>query len=148
MRPSSNFQREKYRQLSDLAINRWRANRRARRRPCESPSDLQRHKVLALFDLHFWFDKGRSLSNIVGFGYDLDSKLLVEIAREGNGKYAFIPDSSLVGTVFVNAMSNLMSTAANEVTLQLETQNETKLEMKDGNCKSDINSQSRSVGRV
>jgi hypothetical protein len=35
--------------------------------------------------------------NTFGFGYSLDSALLNDISHEGNGTYAFIPDSSLVG---------------------------------------------------
>jgi hypothetical protein len=40
-----------------------------------------------------------------GFGYALQSELLREIALEGGGSYAFIPDSGFVGTVFVNVSS-------------------------------------------
>ena len=58
-----------------------------------------------------------------GFGYNLDSQLLHDIAVEGNGMYAFIPDSSFVGTTFVNAMSNSLSTVARNVELSVETQN-------------------------
>ena len=58
-----------------------------------------------------------------GFGYQLDSQLLHDIALEGNGIYAFIPDSSFVGTTFVNAMSNALSTISRNVELSIETQN-------------------------
>ncbi|CAF4153138.1 unnamed protein product [Rotaria sp. Silwood2] len=51
--------------------------------------------------------------NTFGFGYILDSKLLEDIAMLGNsGSYAFIPDGSFVGTIFVNAISTLLTTAA------------------------------------
>ncbi|CAF2458351.1 unnamed protein product [Rotaria sp. Silwood2] len=54
--------------------------------------------------------------NTFGFGYDLDSKLLEDIAIMGNvGSYAFIPDGSFVGTIFVNAMSTLLATVATNV---------------------------------
>lgn len=43
-----------------------------------------------------------------GFGYQLDSKMLLDLAVEGNGSYAFIPDAVIVGTVFVNTMANLL----------------------------------------
>jgi hypothetical protein len=36
-----------------------------------------------------------------GFGYELDTPLLVEIARVGKGCFSFIPDSGFVGTVLV-----------------------------------------------
>ena len=54
--------------------------------------------------------------NTFGFGYDLDSKLLENIAILGNsGSYAFIPDGSFVGTIFVNAMTTLLTTVATNV---------------------------------
>lgn len=55
-----------------------------------------------------------------GFGYNLDSELLDQLAIEGKGSYAFIPDAQFVGTVFVNALSNLMTTLAVDSTLCLE----------------------------
>lgn len=41
-----------------------------------------------------------------GFGYNLDSNLLVDIARIGGGYFSFIPDSGFVGTCFINALAN------------------------------------------
>ena len=40
-----------------------------------------------------------------GFGFDLDSKMLSEIATAGQGAYNYIPTAAMVGTVFVNAIS-------------------------------------------
>jgi len=54
-----------------------------------------------------------------GFGYKLNSKLLQQLATEGNGVYAFIPDSSITGTVFVNALSNTLSSCATDVNLTI-----------------------------
>ncbi|KAG2387208.1 hypothetical protein C9374_001540 [Naegleria lovaniensis] len=45
-----------------------------------------------------------------GFGYSLDSKLLTDIALHGSGFYSYIPDCTMVGTVFVNLLSNVLST--------------------------------------
>jgi hypothetical protein len=46
----------------------------------------------------------------------LDSKLLEDISILGNsGSYAFIPDGSFVGTIFVNAISTLLTTAATNI---------------------------------
>eukprot|EP00913_Durusdinium_trenchii_P016720 g15717.t1 len=56
-----------------------------------------------------------------GFGYELDSALLSDLAVEGFGAYAFIPDAGFVGTVFVNAMSNLLATMAKDVTVTLKS---------------------------
>jgi hypothetical protein len=55
-----------------------------------------------------------------GFGYSLESDLLSEIAVEGSGSYAFIPDASFVGTVFVHALANVLTTCARSVTLSVE----------------------------
>jgi len=52
-----------------------------------------------------------------GFGYVLDSPLLNEL---GSGKYSFIPDAGLVGTVFIHALSNILSTYATNVFLELD----------------------------
>lgn len=65
--------------------------------------------------------------NTFGFGYNLDSKLLEELAIEGHGSYAFIPDSNFVGTTFVHFTSNLLSTLAKNLTLTLETLNDAKI---------------------
>jgi Mg-chelatase subunit ChlD len=46
-----------------------------------------------------------------GFGYEMDSTLLSDISKAGNGMYAYIPDASLVGTVFSNFISNALATA-------------------------------------
>lgn len=62
-----------------------------------------------------------------GFGYYLNSKLLDEIAHEGKGAYNFIPDSGLIGTIFINSISNMLSTYANNVILNLEPLNGAKI---------------------
>jgi uncharacterized protein YegL len=55
-----------------------------------------------------------------GFGYNLDSTLLNEIAVYGNGNYAFIPDGTMVGTIFVDAISNTLTTLARNVSVHVE----------------------------
>lgn len=62
-----------------------------------------------------------------GFGYDLDSELLNELAIEGDGTYAFIPDASFVGTVFIHATANFLTTWANSAVLKLEPDNGAKI---------------------
>lgn len=44
-----------------------------------------------------------------GFGYNLDSSLLAELADWGGGVFGFIPDCTMVGTVLINFLSNTLS---------------------------------------
>ena len=62
-----------------------------------------------------------------GFGYSLDSTMLNDIAITGEGHYCFIPDSSFVGTVFINAAANVLSTAVPHSILSIELLNGYKL---------------------
>jgi len=65
--------------------------------------------------------------NTFGFGYDLDSKLLKNFGEVSDGMYSFIPDSGFVGTVFVNAICNLLVTVATNATLSFEAKNECQI---------------------
>ena len=62
--------------------------------------------------------------NTFGFGYDLNSQLLHQIAQVGGGSYAFIPDSGMVGTVFVHAVANAYGTWATRVRVNVEYEGE------------------------
>lgn len=76
----------------------------------------------------------RSLNNLVksvprvfsihtfGYGYQLDSELLLDIATAGFGSYNYIPDSSMVGTVFINFVSNTLASAAKNVFIILKSE--------------------------
>lgn len=44
-----------------------------------------------------------------GFGYNLDSKLLYDMCVMGQGMYGYIPDCSMVGSVFINFCSTILS---------------------------------------
>lgn len=60
--------------------------------------------------------------NTFGFGYSLKSDMLQEVAEIGNGTYAYIPDASFVGTVFVNMMANIQRIVATNVHFRVETE--------------------------
>ena len=47
-----------------------------------------------------------SVVKTFGFGYDLDSKLLHNIAHHFEGSFSFIPDAGFVGTVFIHSLAN------------------------------------------
>jgi len=55
-----------------------------------------------------------------GFGYNLDSALLDNMSSIGGGVYSFIPDVGMVGTVFVHAVSNLLSCVASDCVVTVE----------------------------
>ena len=55
-----------------------------------------------------------------GFGREVESQLLDEIAAETGALYAFIPDASLVGSVFISMLANLVTTLATAATLHVE----------------------------
>jgi len=53
--------------------------------------------------------KDKICINTFGFSNDIDSSLLYEIATLQNGIFGFIPDSTMIGTVFINTMSYIMT---------------------------------------
>ena len=58
------------------------------------------------------------------FGYQVDSKLMEEISKIGNGIYGYCPDCTMVGTIFVNFMSNILTTI--ESTIKIEVKNQSQ----------------------
>ncbi|KAG8949152.1 hypothetical protein FRC04_008950 [Tulasnella sp. 424] len=65
-------------------------------------------------------DKTKFTINTFGFGYSLDSKLLNDIAKIGNGHFGFIADSGMVGTNFVHAVANTYATYAEGLYVDIE----------------------------
>jgi len=55
-----------------------------------------------------------------GFGYNLDTKLLVDIANIGNGYFSFIPDSGFVVTIIINSLANLLTTVSSNTKLYID----------------------------
>ena len=45
----------------------------------------------------------------MAFGKKIDSKLLQEIAIEGNGSFTFISCPGFCGTIFVNLIASILS---------------------------------------
>ena len=72
--------------------------------------------------LNQYFDTNGSPCTVdtFSFGYNIDTKILMNIAGICDGVYAFIPDASLVGTVFINATSNFLTTAATNIKINIE----------------------------
>lgn len=60
-----------------------------------------------------------------GFGYEgVDSKLLLDIATFANGMFTFIPDASFVGTVFINATCNVLTTLIQNLNVSLKIEDD------------------------
>lgn len=74
-------------------------------------------KVFSSFEKKY---SRKCMINTFGFGYELNSDLLKELAHMGEGSFSFIPDASFVGTVFINAMANLRTICARDVTISAE----------------------------
>ncbi|CAG9467059.1 unnamed protein product [Pedinophyceae sp. YPF-701] len=72
---------------------------------------LQRHLATATRNV---------VGETFGFGYNLDSLLLRDIAREMGGSYSFIPDAGMVGTVFIHAIANFLSTLGTDATITVD----------------------------
>ena len=62
--------------------------------------------------------------NCYGFGYSLKSELLQNISKiSGGDGFAFIPDSSLLGNIFIHGISNFLTTASYGVMLNVTLKN-------------------------
>ena len=79
-------------------------------------------------------DKLKTCSNdftisTFSYGNDVNSKLLIDIANIGNGIYGYCSDGSMVGTTFINYMSNLLSTITPVVKVRVTQGNAIKKTM-------------------
>ena len=63
-----------------------------------------------------------------GFGYNLDSGLLLSLAVAGGGGFSFIPDSGFVGTTFCHSVANVLTTIGQKAKLKIELPNFCSLE--------------------
>jgi hypothetical protein len=63
--------------------------------------------------------KGRVTISTFGFGYNLDCVLLESVCELGNGTYGFIPDCSMVGTVFINWAAKALLTVAHHISVHI-----------------------------
>jgi Mg-chelatase subunit ChlD len=53
-----------------------------------------------------------------GFGYDMNSKLIGQVATATAATYSFIPDCSMVGTVFINFIATALATISHHMTFK------------------------------
>ncbi len=77
----------------------------------ESNNDPPRGIVATLTD-YLQSHNSLSINNITlntyGFGNNINSKLLYDISQLKNGIFGFIPDATMIGTVFINSIAYMM----------------------------------------
>jgi len=73
--------------------------------------------VVGLDEVVSSFPNCKSMVGTFGFGYSLNTPLLVEISTKFDGTFTFIPDASFVGTAFVNNTASILSTIAQSCTV-------------------------------
>ncbi len=59
-------------------------------------------------------------AHFCGFGYSLESQLLFNLASVGRGFFNYIPDCTILGSIFVNLMTTIFQTYASENVLTIE----------------------------
>lgn len=65
--------------------------------------------------------------NTFAFGKKTDSQLLYNLAMIGHGEYSFIPCPGFIGTIFVNTLSNLLSTMGVRMVININCLNGSKI---------------------
>jgi len=95
--------------------------------PNMSPPDGEVCALQQYYDTH-----GRVASvSTMCFGYSADSELMSSIADTGNGTYGFIPDASLLATVLVHYVANILSIAGTDAQLTVQPLNGARLQFDD-----------------
>ena len=67
--------------------------------------------------------------NTIGFGYNMDSQLLKNLAI--NGQFAFIPEKSMLATILISLVANNYTIYGNNVILQLQTTDGVSIKQED-----------------
>ena len=75
------------------------------------------------------YKAGRYPIHTFAYGYEVDSEVVASIATKSNGIFGYIPDGTMVGTIFINTMSNILATVYNNICLELKTKSSDKLEI-------------------
>jgi hypothetical protein len=66
----------------------------------------------------------KSTVHTFGYGYELDSTLLRDIAERSGSLFGHIPDHSMNNSVFINFLSNSLATAVNKVDMEIISNNQ------------------------
>lgn len=76
--------------------------------------------ILPTFESYFKPMQGRFSIHTFAYGYEVDSALVSQIAAMSQGIFGYIPDGTMVGTVFINTMSAILSTVYNDVVIEIK----------------------------
>jgi hypothetical protein len=69
---------------------------------------------------YFRENEYHSMISCYGFGYSLDSELLMNMSNlTGSDGFSYIPDASLLGNIFIHGISNLLTTAIVNPTMKI-----------------------------
>lgn len=60
--------------------------------------------------------------HMCGFGYNLASPMLTSVSHLGGGSYSFVPDCSVLGSVFVNWTANVQTTIMSKVMVTVSSE--------------------------
>uniref|UniRef100_A0A6B2KZ96 VWFA domain-containing protein n=1 Tax=Arcella intermedia TaxID=1963864 RepID=A0A6B2KZ96_9EUKA len=91
--------------------------------PNQAPSEGEVRALQQYLEKHPEF---KCQVNTFGFGYNLNSRLLHDLAFTGSGTFSFIPDAKILGTCFVNAVANICSNLTQKCKVHLLLQNGAK----------------------
>lgn len=78
--------------------------------------------TLPTFETYFKPMLGKFSIHTFAYGYEVDSALVSQIAAMSQGVFGYIPDGTMVGTVFINTMSAILSTVYNDVVIEIKRQ--------------------------
>ena len=101
----------------------------------------------SMLEKYFDDQNFRCMISTYGFGYNLDSNLLLNLSNiSGGDGYSFIPDASILGSVFINGISNLLTTACCNSKLKVELSD--GITFADGTTSVDVNIDSLKYGKT
>ena len=101
----------------------------------------------SMLEKYFDDQNFRCMISTYGFGYNLDSNLLLNLSNiSGGDGYSFIPDASILGSVFINGISNLLTTACCNSKLKVELSE--GITFADGKTSVDLNIDSLKYGKT